>query len=203
MSLLAPAAQYAPAGLRALLVSPWTAGASYVYASADLDTITDLDPAAVWWPVDCDQAAGACEFSQVYTLDKTGEGYQQTIAVALPGLLVALRNGLLALARRPLLALAQDMRGQWWLFGQDGTLRLPTWVAKGGPAGGETLTSAQLTGRQLAPARLVAVASPLVVVDPGLPFPSTPTGGSNVRVGGTLPFILAGPNANPTYSKLN
>jgi hypothetical protein len=199
MSLLAPAAQYAPAGLRALLVGPWTPGASYVYADSDLDIITDLDPAAVWWPVDCDQATSACEFGQAYTLDKNGEAYQQTIAVALPGLLVALRSGLLGLARRPLLALCQDMREQWWLFGQDGTLRLPTWVAKGGPAGGETLTSAQLTGRQSAPARQVVLPSPVPVV--ATPFPPAPGGGSPTRTT-NLPFILAGPTTNPTYSKL-
>lgn len=183
MNLLAPAPAYAPAGLNSLLVGPWVAGASYVYASTQLDIITELDPAAVWWPVSCTQAAGACEFAQVYGLDKNGPGYQQTISVALPGLLVALRAGLNNLAGLPLLALCQDMRNQWWLYGQDGTLRLPTHAAKAGPAAGETLTSWQLSGRQNDAARQVALTGPVAVVDYGF----RPGGASN----STLPFRLA------------
>jgi hypothetical protein len=183
MNLLAPAAQYAPAGLRALLVGPWVAGASYVYASAQLDIITELDPSAVWWPVDCDQADKACEFAQGYAPDKNGDTYPQTINVAQPGMLVALRAGLQNLVGLPLLALCQDMRGQWWLYGQDGTLRLPSYAAKSGPASGETLTSWQLSGRQNAPARQVALTGPIQIVDYGF----HPGGGSNH----TLPFRLA------------
>jgi len=183
MNLLVPAAQYAPAGLRALLVGPWVAGASYVYASAQLDIITELDPGAVWWPVDCDQAPGACEFAQGYAPDKNGDVYPQTISVALPGLLVALRAGLANFIGLPLLALCQDLRGQWWLFGQDGTLRLPSYAGKSGPVGGETLTSWQLAGRQNAPARQVALNGPVKIVDYGF-RPGGPTSS-------TLPFRLA------------
>jgi hypothetical protein len=186
MNLLAPAAQYAPAGLRALLVGPWTAGASYVYASAQLDIINELDPAAVWWPVDCTQAATACEFSQVYTADKNGKGYQQTISAALPGLLVAFRAGLENFTGLPLLALCQDLRGQWWLYGQDGRLLLPTYAAKSGPAGGETLTSFQLSGRASDAARQVALNGPVALVNYGF-HPGSGTG-SPLH---TLPFTLA------------
>ena len=183
MNLLAPAPGYAPAGLNALLVGPWVAGASYVYASAQLDIITELDPGAVWWPVDCSQAPAACEFAQGYAPDKNGDTYPQTISVALPGLAVALRAGLQNFVGLPLLALCQDLRGAWWLFGQDGTLRLPVYAAKSGPAGGETLTSWQLTGRQRAPARQVALTGPVELVDYGF----HPGDGSN----STLPFRLA------------
>lgn len=184
MNLLAPAPGYAPAGLRALLVGPWVAGASYVYASPQLDIIADLDPAAVWWPVDCSQAGPACEFSEVYGLDKNGEGYQQVLNVAVPGLLVALRAGLQNLAGLPLLALCQDMRGQWWLYGQDGRLRLPAYAAKAGPIGGESLTSWQLTGRASQAARQVALTGPVTIVDYGF----QPGGSSSNH---TLPFTLA------------
>jgi hypothetical protein len=185
MNLLAPAAQYAPAGLKSLLVGPWVAGASYVYASAQLDIINELDPAAVWWPVDCQQAAGACDFSEVYGRDKNGDAYQQAINVALPGLLVAMRAGLQNFIGLPLLALCQDMRGQWWLYGQDGALRLPSYAAKGGPGGGETLTSWQLSGRQNAAARQVALNGPVTVVDYGF-HPGGGTGNNS-----TLSFRLA------------
>lgn len=185
MNLFAPAAQYAPAGLRQLLVGPYAAGASYVYASAQLDIISELDPAAVWWPVDCQQADKACEFSEVFTTDKNGQAYQQSIAAALPGLLVALRAGLQNFIGLPLLALCQDMRGQWWLYGQDGRLRLPTYAAKSGPAGGETLTALQLTGRSSDAARQVALSGPVTIVDYGFQ-PGQP--GGHLR---TLPFRLA------------
>jgi hypothetical protein len=160
-------------------------GASYVYASAQRDIITELDPAAVWWPVDCQQAPGACEFSEVYSLDKNGEGYQQSIGLALAGLLVAFRAGLQNFAGLPLLALVQDMRGQWWLFGQDGRLRLPGYATKSGASGGETLTSWQLAGRAAEAARQVALEGPVTIVDYG--FKPGSGGGSNH----TLPFTLA------------
>jgi hypothetical protein len=189
MNLLAPAPAYALAGLKSLLVGPWVAGADYVYASAQLDIITELDPAAVWWPVDCTQAEKACEFGQVFTQEKTGEAYAQTIAVALPGLQVALRAGLEHLMGKPLLALCQDMRGQWWLFGQDGRLRLPTYAAKSGPSAGETLTSWVLSGRNSEAARQVALDGPLTIVDYGLhPGTGAGTGGDSQH---TLPFRLA------------
>lgn len=186
MDLFAPAAQYAPAGLRALLVGPWVAGASYVYASAQADIVSELDPAAVWWPVDCEQAAQACEFSEVYTSDKNGPGYQQTISAALPGLLVALRAGLQNFVGLPLLALCQDMRGAWWLYGQDGRLRLPTYAAKSGAVSAETLTSFQLSGRASEAARQVALNGPVALVDYGFK-PGASTGASPH----TLPFTLA------------
>jgi hypothetical protein len=189
VDLLAPVAQYSLAGLKSLLVGPWTPGADYVYASAQLDIITELDPAAVWWPVDCQQAEKACEFGQVFTQEKTGEAYAQTIAVALPGLQVAFRAGLQNLLSKPLLALCQDMRGQWWLFGQDGRLRLPTYAAKSGPSAGETLTSWVLSGRNSEAARQVALDGPLTIVDYGL-HPGTGAGtGSGPQH--TLPFTLA------------
>ncbi|MGI4834628.1 MAG: hypothetical protein ACRYFK_14325 [Janthinobacterium lividum] len=188
MDYLAPAAQYAPAGLRALLVGPWVAGASYVYASTSLDTLLDLDPAAVWWPVDCQQAGAACEFGEAYAPDKNGPGYTQTITLGVPGLLVALRAGLQLLTAQPLLALCQDMRGQWWLYGQDGALRLPAYAAKGGPLGGESLTSWSLTGRQPAAARLVTLGAPVQVVTP--PTITQPGAGTTPRPH-TLPFTLA------------
>jgi hypothetical protein len=168
-----------------LLVGPWTAGASYVYASAQLDIINELDPAAVWWPVDCSQAEKACEFSEVFATDKNGEGYQQAISAALPGLRVAFRAGLQNFIGLPLLALCQDMAGQWWLFGQDGRLRLPTYAAKSGPAAGETLTSWQLTGRSSDAARQVALNGPVTIVDYGFK-PGVPGGPQR-----TLPFRLA------------
>ncbi len=185
MDLFAPAPGYAPAGLKSLLVGPWVAGASYVYASAQLDIINQLDPAAVWWPVDCTQADKACEFSEVYTLDKNGPGYAQSVTAALPGLLVALRAGLQNFIGLPLLALCQDMRGQWWLYGQDGRLRLPTYAAKSGPAASETLTSFQLAGRAGDAARQVALNGPVALVDYGF-HPGTGSGSSPH----TLPFTL-------------
>lgn len=185
MNLLAPAAQYAPAGLRALLVGPWVAGASYVYASAQRDIISELDPAAVWWPVECSQAEKACEFSEVFSLDKQGDSYQQAINAALPGLRVAFRAGLQNFIGLPLLALCQDMAGQWWLFGQDGRLRLPAYAAKSGAAQGETLTSWQLTGRSREAARQVALNGPVQLVDYSF-HPGSGSGSPH-----TLPFTLA------------
>jgi hypothetical protein len=189
MKLLAPAPAYALAGLKSLLVGPWVAGADYVYASAQLDIITELDSAAVWWPVDCSQADKACEFGENYAPDKAGDLYTQTVAVALPGLQVAFRAGLQNLLGKPLLALCQDMRGQWWLLGQDGRLRVPSYAAKSGPLAGETLTSWVLTGRNSEAARQVALDGPLQIVDYGFnPGPGTNPGGVSPH---TLPFTLA------------
>jgi hypothetical protein len=190
MNLLAPAPAYALAGLQACLVGPWVAGATYVYASAQLDILNELDPAAVWWPVDCQQAEKACEFGEAYAPDKNGDAYTQTISLALPGLAAALRAGLQNFIGRPLLALCKDMRGQWWLLGQDAGLRLPSYAAKSGAVAGETLTSWLLTGRQLDAARQVALDGPITAVDYGFHPGSGPGAGS----GGsqhTFPFTLA------------
>jgi hypothetical protein len=188
MDLLAPGAQYALAGLRACLVGPWTPGASYVYASAQLDIINELDPAAIWWPVDCQLADKSCEFGEAYAPDKTGEAYTQTVALALPGLAAGLRAGLQNFIGLPLLALCQDMRGQWWLLGQDAGLRLPSYAAKSGLGGGETLTSWLLTGRQLNAARQVALGAAVPTVDYGF-HPGSGAGGDGSQH--TFPFTLA------------
>lgn len=186
MNLLAPAPAYTLAGLRACLVGPWVAGASYVYASAQLDIVTELDPAAVWWPVDCQQAA--CEFGEAFAIDKNGEAYQQTISLGLPGLAAGLRAGLQNFIGLPLLALCQDMRGQWWLYGKDAGLLLPSYAAKSGAVGGESLTSWLLTGRQASAARQVALNGPIPTVDYGFnPGSGAGSGGSQH----TFPFTLA------------
>ena len=189
MNLLAPAPAYSLAGPNACLVGPWVAGASYVYASAQLDIVTELDPAAVWWPVDCQLADRNCEFGEAFGRDKNGEAYQQTISLALPGLAAGLRAGLQNLIGAPLLALCQDLRGQWWLLGQDAGLLLPSYAAKSGPAGGESLTSWLLTGRQANAARLVALNGPIPTVDYGFPpAPGPGNGGGSLH---TFPFTLA------------
>jgi hypothetical protein len=188
MNLLAPAPTYALAGLKACLVGPWVAGANYVYASAQLDIINELDPAAVWWPVDCQQADRACEFGEAFGIDKNGQAYTQTISLALPGLAAGLRAGLQNFIGKPLLALCQDMRSQWWLLGQDAGLRLPSYAAKSGLGGGETLTSWLLTGRQDTAARQVALDGPISTVDYGF-TPGTGNGGGGSLH--TFPFTLA------------
>lgn len=186
MQLLAPAPAYAPAGLRALLVSSWVAGASYVYASPARDIINALPAGLAWWPIDCRQAPKACKFAEVFGRDKNGNGFQQAIAAALPGLAPGLRAGLNGLLLAgPLLALVQDMRGTWWLYGQDSGLRLPAYAAESGPEGGETASAFQLTGRQRFAARAVALDGPIATVDYG------PASGGTPNPNNTLPFVLA------------
>ena len=186
MQLLAPAPAYVPAGLRALLVTSWVAGASYVYDGAERNIINELPAGLAWWPIDCRQAPKACQFGEAFGVDKNGRGFQQAITAALPGMAPGVRSGLNGLlAAGPLLALAQDMSGTWWLYGQDFGLRLPAYTANSGPEGGETVSSWQLVGRQRFAARPVALDGPIAAVDYG------PGSGGAVNPNNTLPFVLA------------
>ena len=154
---LPPAAGYQLAGLKTLLLAPWSGAALFGYATPDCSHIVGFSGLAGWQQLPVD--APGCEFGQGYAATKNGQLYSQTVAVSLPGLSAAQRSAVQALiAAGPVVALCQDYAGQWWMYGQTAGLRLLAVTGKSGAVGGEAGLSLPLTGTQREAARTVAQA---------------------------------------------
>ena len=149
---LPSAAGYQLAGLKTLLLAPWSGVALYAYATAACSQITNFSGLTGWEYVSCEPGAGG-EFGQASTKTKNGNAYAQAVNVTLSGLSADRRTAVEALLEAgPVVALCQDFTGQWWLYGQTAGLRLLT-VS---PKSGEMAQTLALTGTQRAAARTVA-----------------------------------------------
>jgi len=148
------AAGYQLAGLRTLLLAPWSGAALFSYATPALSTITNFSGLSGWQRFDLERGS---EFGEVPQVGKLGEVCPQLIAVALSGLSAEQRSTIQALLTAgPVVALCEDYSRQWWLYGQDFGLRLLSATTKGGAFRGESGHSLPLAGTQLAPARIVS-----------------------------------------------
>lgn len=149
-----PAAGYQLAGLKTLLLAPWSGAALFNYASPACSTITNFNGLTGWQRLDCSNGA---EFGEVPQLGKLGQVSPQLITVPVAGLSAEQRTLAQALlGAGPVVALCEDYARQWWLYGQEFGLRLLTSPAKGGTFRGESGQTLSLTGTQPAPAREVA-----------------------------------------------
>ncbi|WP_310394154.1 hypothetical protein [Hymenobacter sp.] len=153
---LLPATGYGLAGLKTLLLAPWSGAATYAYATAECSHLVSFSGLSGWQQLPC-QPPAACEFGEAYALTEQGPAHAQAVNVALAGLSAAQRTAVQALATAgPLVALCQDYAGQWWLYGQTQGLRLLAAAARGGVFGGESGRTLALTGAQREAARTVA-----------------------------------------------
>jgi hypothetical protein len=153
---LPSATGYRLAGLKTLLLAPWSGAASYAYATPTCSHITNFSGLTGWETIPCEMP-GACQFGEQFSRTKNGKGYGQLVALALPGLSAAARAAVEGLADAgPVVALLEDYNGQWWLYGQTAGLRLLTAEGKGGTVGNEASQALPLTGLQREAARTVA-----------------------------------------------
>lgn len=143
------------AGLRALLLAPFEAGATYSYLSAQLSTVSSFAGLTGFQRVAADLTGS--QFGQARTKGKHGNTATQTISVVLAGMSSAQRSAVEALIEAgPVVALCQDYSLQWWLYGQDFGLRLPTVASTSGLFRGESTETLSITGTQRSAARQVA-----------------------------------------------
>lgn len=143
------------AGLRALLLAPWEAGATYAYLSAQRSTVSTFSGLAGWERVAAELSGS--QFGQAVANTKQGRTATQTISLSLAGLSAPQRSAIEALMDAgPLVALCQDFAGQWWLYGQDFGLRAPSSAEQSGTFRDTTSQTLSLTGTQRRAARQVA-----------------------------------------------
>lgn len=143
------------AGLRALLLAPFEAGASYSYLSDSLSTITNLAGLTGWQRIAADLVGS--QFGEAVAKGKNGRTAAQSISIVLAGLSAPQRSAVEALIEAgPIVALCQDYSLQWWLYGQDFGLRVPNSAATSGMFRGDSTQTLGITGTQRAPARQVA-----------------------------------------------
>ncbi len=153
---LPPSGGYRLAGLKTLLLAPWSGAAVYSYATAALSHITNFSGLSGWEYVAC-EAAAPCEFGEGFARTLNGKTYPQTISVALAGLSAARRTAVEGLIEAgPVVALVEDFNNQWWLYGQNSGLRLLTAASRGGLPGAEHGLTLPLTGTQREAARTVS-----------------------------------------------
>lgn len=149
---LPSAAGYQLAGLKTLLLAPWSGAALYSYASPACSHLTSFTGLTGWEYVAVD---GGADFGQAAAQTKNGTAYAQAVTVNVAGLSADRRTAVEALLDAgPVVALVQDLAGQWWLYGQTAGLRLLVATAKPDTAG----TTLALTGTQREAARTVAAA---------------------------------------------
>lgn len=143
------------AGLRALLLAPFEAGATYSYLSAQRSTITNFSGLTGWEHIAADLAGS--QFGELAAKGKNGRTATQTISLVLAGLSAPQRSAVEALIEAgPVVALCQDYALQWWLYGQDFGLRVPNSAFTSGLFRGESTQTLALTGTQRRAARQVA-----------------------------------------------
>ncbi|MDO7846486.1 hypothetical protein Q5H92_08965 [Hymenobacter sp. M29] len=150
-------AGYRLAGLKTLLLAPWSGAASYNYASAACSRITNFSGITGWEQIPLD-VPGAAQFGEQLNRTKNGKLYTQLVSLSLAQLSDAGRTAVEGLVDAgPVVALLQDYNGQWWLYGQTAGLRLLTANAQSGTYGGDGSQALPLTGTQREAARTVAV----------------------------------------------
>lgn len=143
------------AGLRALLLAPFAAGATYSYLSAQLSTVSGFAGLTGWQRVAADLAGS--QFGEAVAKGKNGRTAAQSISLVLTGLSAPQRSAVEALIEAgPVVALCQDYSLQWWLYGQDFGLRVPNSAATSGLFRGESTQTVGITGTQRSAARQVA-----------------------------------------------
>jgi hypothetical protein len=149
-------AGYRLAGLKTLLLAPWSGAASYSYASVACSHLTGFSGLTGWEQIPLDVPGGA-QFGEQLSRTKNGKLYAQLVSLSLAQLSDASRTAVEALADAgPVVALLQDYNGQWWLYGQTAGLRLLTANAQAGTYGGDGGHALPLTGTQREAARTVA-----------------------------------------------
>jgi hypothetical protein len=149
-------AGYRLAGLKTLLLAPWSGAASYSYATAAGSHITNFSGLTGWEQIPLD-VPGAAQFGEQLSRTKNGKQYAQLVSLSLSRLSAASRTAVEGLADvGPVVALLEDYNGQWWLYGQTAGLRLLSANAQGGTYGGDGGHALPLTGTQRQAARTVA-----------------------------------------------
>jgi hypothetical protein len=143
------------AGLRALLLAPFGAGAAYAYLSDQLSTIRSFAGLSGWQRVEADLTGS--QFGEATARGKFGPTAAQSISLVLAGLSAPQRTAVEALLDAgPVVALCQDYALRWWLYGQDFGLRVPNSAATSGQFRGESTQTVGITGTQRSAARQVA-----------------------------------------------
>lgn len=143
------------AGLRALLLAPWQAGATYNYLTAERSTVTSFAGLTGWQRIAA--PLDGSQFGEAVSRGKNGRVSAQSISIVLAGLSAPQRTAIEQLIEAgPIVALCQDYRLQWWLFGQDFGLRVPTVANTSGLFRGDSTQSIGITGTQRSAARLIA-----------------------------------------------
>ncbi|MDO7849030.1 hypothetical protein Q5H92_21880 [Hymenobacter sp. M29] len=143
------------AGLRALLLAPWQAGATYSYLSAAKSTVTGFAGLTGWQRIEA--PLDGSQFGEAISKGKNGRVSAQSISIVLAGLAAPQRTAVESLIEAgPIVALCQDFRLQWWLYGQDFGLVVPTVANTSGPFRGDSTQSIAISGTQRSAARLIA-----------------------------------------------
>lgn len=149
-------AGYRLAGLKTLLLAPWSGAASYQYASAACSHLTNFSGLTGWEQIQLD-VPEAAQFGEQMSRTRNGKLYAQLVSLALGRLSADARTAVEGLADAgPVVALLEDYNGQWWLYGQTAGLRLLTASAQGGTYASATSHALPLTGTQREAARTVA-----------------------------------------------
>ena len=143
------------AGLRALLLAPYVAGATYSYLSAQLSTLSGFSGLTGFQGVAADLTGS--QFGEAISKGKFGRTAAQSISIVLAGMSAPQRSAVEELIEAgPVVALCQDYSLQWWLYGQDFGLRVPNSALTSGLFRGESTQSLAVTGTQRSAARQVA-----------------------------------------------
>jgi hypothetical protein len=142
-----PAARYALAGVRRVLVAAHAPGTRFAFIDPATfgDLLYAMSPAA-WVAFTAEPSATA---TQTGARTLTGLRYEQRLNLSFSQpFTLAQRKALTALFTAPVWCLIEDGHGAWWLAGQTRGLRCTSLTWQTGTRGGELTVAAQLDGAE-------------------------------------------------------